>query len=68
MFTSAELPMHGRVQGSATADSFGVLDDSLPSPRASHRAAIAFILAASIGGYALIYVIGSLAGRVIAGL
>lgn len=67
MFTSAEFPLHPRTQASHSADASADWNDVHDKPRASHRVALAFIIGASFGGYALIYAAGDLAHRLLAG-
>lgn len=61
MFTSVEPPITDLREASPTIDALGDWDDVPSSPRVTHRIALAFILGASLAGYAVIYAIGSLA-------
>jgi len=55
-------------EASPTADAFANWDDALCTPRVSHRVALAVIVGASLGCYTILYVIGSLASRLLIGV
>jgi len=67
MYTSADLPLHPGAPASPGGDVFAAWDDVHDQPRVSHRTALAFIIGASFGCYALIYAFGTLAQRLLAG-
>ena len=66
MFTSTELPIR-HFPPSREEEQVAAWDDVYTSPRVSHRVAFAFLIGTSLGGYGLLYVIGSLVSHLLIG-
>ena len=66
MFTSAEPPTRDFTP-SRREEQVAAWDDVYTSPRVSHRVAFTFIIGTSLGGYGLLYVIGSLVSHLLIG-
>ena len=67
MFTSSEFPMRAGAEMPVVSGIFSDWSDGHSTPRVSHRVALTVIVGASLGCYALLYTIGSLAGGLFAG-
>jgi len=59
--------MRAGAEMSPGPSAFSDWDDAQGAPRVTHRVALTVIVGASLGCYALLYTIGSLASRLLAG-